>query len=359
MNLKTQSIETQEVLGDMETLNTFGEHFKFNEEQDDEIDMKEFIGDHFSQQQDNFKFDEPETHQADEGKGGLDDENDMMNFDDLDLDPENKDDEAQAKVDLDFFNKTLNKDFKTREELQSFLEKEKEVEQAEDEDKLYETAEKTVEFYSDILKLNNEDLMRRQLEYKAIQEQKDINDEDVKYDIEEAIERMRDNYVLDTNADVLRTKLQANNDAEQKTIDRIKQGREEKIKSQKDEENRVVQKTLSDMYAKGDFFGVKLSKERLANAYKASTSGKFIESLSTNKKLLSELAVFAEFKDEIFKKATGLTYSDGIKSVFQDHANSQDKGRGIATSQRQGSVGNSEDDDLINAILYSKPKPSN
>jgi hypothetical protein len=170
---------------------------------------------------------------------------------------------------------------------------------------------------------------------------------------------MKDNYVLDTNADVLRSKLQANNDAEQGKIDKINGGREQKKQALREEENKTVQKSLSDIYAKGEFFGVKVSKEKLSEVYKKTTSGKFIESLSSNKKLQTELAVLAEFKDEIFKKATGLTYSDGIKSVFQDHEDKKDNGRAIATSQRQGSVGKSDDDALINAILYSKPKSNN
>jgi hypothetical protein len=194
--------EAEDNQGAMDSLNTFNDNFKFNEEEE-EFDMKDFIGNHSPEQQAGLEEQEEEQEQSDPSTGGLDDENDVLNFGEEGEETE-KDDDAQSKVDLDFFNKTLNKDFKTREELQSYLQKEKEVENVETEEKTLEDAQKNVEFFSDILKLNNEGLMRRQLEFKAMNEKKDINDEDVKYEIEEALERMKDNYVLDTNADVLR-----------------------------------------------------------------------------------------------------------------------------------------------------------
>lgn len=122
--------------------------------------------------------------------------------------------------DLEAFNKKLNTDFKSSEELKNFLAKdEKAPADQKTDDELIAEAQSTIDLYQGYVSMGDEQLMRERLNAQAVASEKDLNDEDVQIEIEEEIQSMIDSKTISLHAKNLRDSLQVN------YIDKAKQAK--------------------------------------------------------------------------------------------------------------------------------------
>lgn len=295
------------------------------------------------------EIEKPEVKVDADGKKIEETEDDDFKFEDSEKATE------EQKIDLEIFNKKFNKDFKSQKELDDFMNVKQEKEESNEDEKLLETATNQIELLEPTLALNNEDLMRRQFETIAIQDKKDINNEDVKIEIEEQIQDLNDKGVLNIQADHLRGQIKNIYDKSVNDKSSIETKRTEKALEDKKVDNKKLQDEFVKLHGVEDFFGVEVDKKTVGDAYKKVTSGEFIKSLQADKAAMAELALIAEIRDKIYSKATGKTYSDGIKAVLEDYK-SKGKDDVVAKAQKRGSVSSGEGSNkLVNGLLYEAP----
>lgn len=268
------------------------------------------------------------------------------------------------EIDIEKFNKQFNTNFKKQEDLKDFINSKEKEKETNEEDKKLEEADNTISFIEPFLKtnaqgdylVNDETLMRKQFEAIALQKGKDLNNSDVIDQIETELADLINSGVLKYEARELRRTLDSNlKEAKQSksTIVETRQNREkEEIKSF----NESVQKEFLAFHANENFYGVKPSKEKILEAYRNVASGKFLKELGNNRKLIAELALIDVFKEEIFKKSTGLTYNDGMKAII-DEFKSGNKKNPIVSAQKRGTLGDKDKSQkgLIDSVLYTKP----
>lgn len=261
----------------------------------------------------------------------------------------------EEKIDLKIFNKKFNKDFQSEEELKTFLDGKDVEEEANTDDELLDKATSQIEMLEPILPMNDEDLMRKQFETIAINDNKNLNDEDVKIDIEEQIQELKDSKILDIKANLLRNQLQEMYNDSKKSKDSIINKRETLRLS----EEKITKEKLQNEFVKLDsaknFYGVDLDRKTIAEVYRKVASGKFIEELKSDKQAIAELALMSAYKEKIFTKASGLTYSDGLKAVL-DNFKSKPKTDTVAKAQRGSTDSTESSNELIEGLLYEAPK---
>ena len=238
-------------------------------------------------------------------------------------------DEAEAadadanKIDLEDFNKKLNTDFKTEEELKNFMNG-KDAEEAETKEATdLEAAQSDLDYYEPLLSLSNEELMTRQYESYAVSEKKDLNDEDVKYEIEEKVQKLIEPPKKKVEpAKAIQATISAKK--EQDALDFAKTEKEQ------------LQNAFAKVYNNQNFFGVKVSKEDITQEYKKVQSGEFMKELQSDKEAVAELALFRRYKEVIFGKATGMKYEDGVKAMLDEFKNNVDQKPIPGTSGKRG-----------------------
>lgn len=316
----------------------------FEEDQDDFIDdwQKEFLRD-TPASEDQEEEEEEEDEGADGGKGA--------NGNELNFEEEEEEDEA-LKLDVEAFNKKLNTNFKTEQELIDFMKsKDDEGAKGPTDDEIINDADLAIKYYSPLVLLNDKDLMRKQFETLAINEKKDINDEDVQYEIEQKLQDLIDSYDLSNKASQLRDRLKGMiTDAEGKKAEVIKK-QEDLVIAQEAKQKEELQKAFIDINANKKFFGVDVEPSRLTGIYKEVSTGKFLEKIKSDPKLLVELATMAEYRDEISKKAGGRSYGDGVRDIL-DEFKVKKEDRSINRAQQRGSDGSSNNSkDLIKGFL--------
>jgi len=271
----------------------------------------------------------------------------------------------EQKIDLEAFNKKFDKKFQTEEELKAFMDGKTNEVAEQDDDLVYEQAETHIAALEPVLakdtqgrwKVNDEELIRRQLQTKAVRDEGlDVNDEQVQIDIEEKIQQIIDSGNLSHQAEYLRDKLVALLDSTKTVKEGIDKKREDAKEAIDKAYKEDLQKEFININNAGNFFGIELDKKSIAEAYNNVASGKFIENLKTDKHAVAELSLMATFKEKIFKKASGLTYNDGIKSVLDEFSVKQ-KESPVVKAQQRGSIASAGvQDALINGLLYEKPE---
>ncbi len=261
----------------------------------------------------------------------------------------------EEKIDLEIFNKKFDKDFKSEEELKSFLDGKDQKVETDADDEFLDKADAQIEMIKPILPLNDEDLMRKQFETIAINKNKNLSDEDVKIDIEEQIQSLKDGQLLDVKANMLRGQLQKMYNDSIKTKTSI-EGKRETLRLS---EEKITKEKLQSEFIKLDaaesFYGIDLDRKTIAEVYQNVSSGKFIKELQANKQAIAELALISAYKEKIFTKASGLTYSDGLKAALDEYK-SKPKSDTVAKAQRGRAGGKASSDKLIEGLLYEKPK---
>lgn len=267
---------------------------------------------------------------------------------------EEEEDSEFTDTDLASFNKKLNKEFKTTQELKDFLNKGDEAVVSVTEDQEYDKAQGKLEMYEPLLELGHEELMRKEFETIAVQKNKDLNDEDVQEDIEEQLEKLRDTNQMDLRAerlrDILRNKIIEPAKAEKA---KIEQARTQRQADQEKSSAEETQNALAEIFNNKNFFGLKPDRETVNKVYQDIKTGKILEDLKSDKKLLAEVAMMRAYKEQIYKKASGLTYNDGMKAILDDYKTQSSKqGSSITKAQKRGSsTGGDESRGLLSSIL--------
>lgn len=325
----------------------------FDVDVEDDFDEEDIDLDGLDGIEDDSQEEKEEGNQNDDDqKEEEEEEND--NF--LDNDQDQEEDNEFTEKDLEVFNKKLNTNFKSTEELSAYMNKQEQESSQKKEDLELEKANTAIEYYSPILKLDDESLMRKQLETIALQNKKDLNDEDVKIEIEEELQALKDSHVLDIKADALRNKLKNLNQSALDSKNKIEDKRAAAVEAEKQTNKEKLQNAFLDIHKSESFFGIDLDKQSISDAYKDVSSGKFMERLNSDKKAQAELALLYKHREEIYKKASGLTYGDGMKAVL-DEFKSKKESKNVSRAQRSGGSGGSEKSmkGLINDILFEKP----
>lgn len=265
-------------------------------------------------------------------------------FDDEENDDDEDDDFDFTEKELADFNKKLGTDFKSIEELKSsFNKQDKESEESKEKTE-YTVLTNKLSLYDTYIEMNNETLIKNQLISQAAGEKKDINSQDVLDEIDDKIESLKDLGLLDSQADTLRSNLQNQRDKVQSSIEKIdqkKQAREEEIIR-----NNVagLQNALSEVFQKGDFMGITVSKEDINEVYSDIRNNKFFEAVNKDQGTIAKLALFIKYEKEISKLVNAPTHSEKTKSAFEFLANnSKGKARSLASATGTASSGNAEE----------------
>lgn len=317
--------------------------------QEEEEDIKEFVN--------SGTIDEENKEEEEKNN----EENDKFNFEN------NEKDNEEEKLDLEAFNKKFSTSYKSEQELKNhFKEKDNEKETSKEEEQLGE-ANSQIEILSPFLeldssgtehKIDDEGLMRSQFESIAMQENKDLNNEEIQIEIEEKIQELKDSGKLYKKASLLRGQIQNLVTNYNSTKTSIETKRTKAIEATDKQTKENLQNELIKFHSAKNFYGIDLDKKTISEVYQKVSSGEFLNNLKSDNKAIAELALMAAYKEQIFKKSTGLTYSEGIKAVV-DEFKSINKGKDdqIANAQKRGSSGSSEGiKGLIADILYEKPK---
>lgn len=325
--------------------------FVDEEEQDDAEDLSEFegLGNMNSV---------PETTDQEEEEEEDPDELDFTSA--REEEQEEEEEEGDDDIDLEAFNKKMDTDFKTKEDLKDFLKGKTGEDTQETEVKSYEKAKNNIDLYEPIVNLDDESLMREEFKAQEITRARkageEVDLESINYTVEQKVQDLIDSNVLDLRADKLRKILNEKfiNPAKE-TITAYDKKQEDARIAQEKSDDEKIQNKLAEIYKNKNFYGITPEKDRIAKAYKKVSSGKFIQELQSNKEFQAEVATVVEYLSEIGKKAGGPTHSDGVRSVLEDFESKQKKnGDGaFANAQKRGTAGGGDGTrGLLADILY-------
>jgi hypothetical protein len=321
------------------------ERFNTEEAFDDEDNENDFEGFDGVKDEDGIKKTEDDDSDDDDSDKGLDFDKDAAE----EKADEKEEEESDDKLDLETFNKKLGTDFKTEEDLKAHFDKSDRSDPPVDIAKEIEKEQNAIDYYEPLVALSDEDLMRKQYESIAVQNGKDLKDEDVAYDIDNQIESLKDSMTLDLRADKLRQeiKTQVISPAKEKMLS-LNEKSKEKFAAEEQEKNKSLQNAFADIYKNKNFFGVELTEKEIVDAYKG--ANEFVDLLKSDKKVLAEVSMMYKRRDDIYKKASGKTYGDGIKSIL-DEFSVKKEDSAISRAQQMGSSAGSEGGDGLIADL--------
>ncbi|RZV65747.1 MAG: hypothetical protein EX254_04700 [Flavobacteriaceae bacterium] len=249
---------------------------------------------------------------------------------DLNQDNENTRKEPEENPELDALNKQLGTNYNSMEDLKKALAGEKQEEEISTElppEKIesYQKNNRNINFLAKEHSKSDMDLVRDTM-MRDIRSRNDgeISEDDMDH-IETKIETMDMNGTLDMRADRIREKIQNNIEKLKGENTAIEQERNNLIAKANEKLLNNVQDHMVS-FANEDFYGVKLEKDKVLDAYNGIKSNDFFEKLGKNPKLMTEVALFLQYRDVIRQKASGPTYSDGVKSVFSELETGSSKG---------------------------------
>lgn len=323
----------------------------FASAKEEEIDLSDYDGLGKPAEDDEFNSEKKKDVDDDEieKKKDVDDDDDEFNFENK----QKNEDDDEDDIDLKAFNKKFNQSFKDEEELKSFLNEKEEKEQADKDKEIYEDAVSKIETVSPLLKLSDYDLMKRSIQHQFMKDGKDLTNDEIQIEIEEEVQSLVDNKIIDIKAESIRSALQKLVDDATGTKDKIDTAREEAQTAKEKAEREELQNKFVELHGVKNFYGVKLDRKLIEETYRDVVSDKFIKELQADKGAIAELALMSRLKEQIFKKASGLTYSDGLKAVLDEFKTKVEKDP-VANAQKRGGTGSpaNSGDDLIESILY-------
>jgi hypothetical protein len=165
-------------------------------------------------------------------------------------------------------------------------------------------------------------------------------------DIKERLNNWKNNGTLDFNANTVKDQIKSELDRlkdENKKLESIKNS-EQILKEKENEE--MIKNTLLDIFKEESFFGIKPEKEKINQVYNDIVSNSFSNTLSTNPKLLVELAMMYAYKEEINKRTTRPTADLGRKEILDELIPNSSKNQGL--NQSRG--GNTIKKDTVNGL---------
>ncbi len=152
-------------------------------------------------------------------------------------------------------------------------------------------------------------------------------------DIKERLNNWKNNGTLDFNANTVKEQIKSELGRlkdENKKLEDIKNS--EQILKEKESEE-TIKNTLLDIFKEESFFGIKPEKEKINQVYNDIVSNSFSNTLSTNPKLLVELAMMYAYKEEINKRATRPTADLGRKEILDELIPNSSKNQSLNQSR--------------------------
>jgi hypothetical protein len=133
----------------------------------------------------------------------------------------------------------------------------------------------------------------------------------------------------------------------------IEQKKTAAAEAAKQSDKEELQNAFAEIHNNGDFFGLRVDKKRIQSAYKNANTGDLLERIKSDKKLAAEVATLLEYKEELYKKASGRTYSEGVGAVLDDYKSKKESsGTSLAKAQKRGQSGGSDSaKDLVKGLL--------
>jgi len=152
-------------------------------------------------------------------------------------------------------------------------------------------------------------------------------------DIKERLNNWKNNGTLDFNANTVKEQIKSELGRlkdENKKLEDIKNS-EQILKEKENEE--TIKNTLLDIFKEESFFGIKPEKEKINQVYNDIVSNNFSNILSTDPKLLVELAMMYAYKEEINKRATRPTADLGRKEILDELIPNSSKNQSLNQSR--------------------------
>lgn len=303
----------------------------FEEENDDDDDWFDNI-----LEKENSIEDDQQEFEEEQNENKEEEEDSDLNFNEDENQEGDEEEESDDDFDLKSFNEKMNKNFKSQKELKDFLKSKDEKEEVNNDEEIIRTSNQAIEYYTPLLQKNDKELMHAQYEAIAVSENKDINNPEVQEEIEDKVQSLIDSYELSVQASNLRDKLKdlvSDAKGKKQEIERKKTDLE-KAKDQKRKES--LQNKFADIYSNKEFFGVHADKKNIEEVYKKVSSGDFIKELQNDPAKLAEVAMLYNMKEKIHKKASGKTYSDGLKEALDVYDKTKED-KAISRARKNGS----------------------
>jgi len=265
--------------------------------------------------------------------------------------PENEnqgaDPNAQDLKFLETINKKYNKNFKTEQEFNDFLNKtndaalEAENVVTDKEQEQYDSNKGNIEYLNSLIAMSDKDAIKEDRLIQFFRQNKRKPEAEDIADIDEQIARMEENSVLNLNADNVRNKYSQ----EKSKLENYNVKIDEKFNQAELSKQKQNQSKLLDNYKKiyvsqqGSFMGVKLSTKKLQSAFNDAKSGDFVKRILSDPSKLATLSLVEQNWKEIQKHLSQPGFSDGVQAVL-NKSNSQGKRMGSNTRSSQPSSEN-------------------
>jgi hypothetical protein len=321
----------------------------FDQEEENLFDLSDFDG------LEDKKDESPDDENQDEDSNKKTELDDKGTSDEIDFNKSSDDQEEQKKLDVEALNKAMDTNFQTEEELREFLKGKTQEKNIEKEEEDFKKANETLELYNEIIVLEDEALMRKQYEVLAIQNKQDLNDQDVIDEIEEKINELKDTNTLTLYAEKLRNGIKEQQiEPNKQTVEAITKRREEHKIAEEKKQEKLLQDSFVKIFKTGNFYGIDVKQDDVVRIYQ--DVPKFLELIQSDKNAQAELATLWNFREEIYKKAAGLKYEDGMKAIVEEFTKSaKSKSENLTHARKQGSaVSGDVSSLLIEDLLYTK-----
>lgn len=337
--------EAQENLENKETNDSSFMNSSFDDDNDDDDDDDD--NEEFQTAKDLSNFIIP-TEDKDDNKSG--EGKNKINFEDKEAEEEDDDDDESeefSEKELEILNKKLGTNFKGKEDFKKSLQIEETQDERVNEQSEIQKSENTLKAISAYLEKSDEDLVRIDLTHQASVKKLDVTDPKVIQDIEDKIDALKDIEEFDAKAKTLRTNLENASKSTQQKIDGIKSKWEKQDEATASKNREQLQSAIAEFQGK-DFYGITISEEAAKQVYKDIRTQKFFKEINSSQKNIAELALLMHFKEEIQKKASGATFGDGVKTVFDQLG--QKAPRSLSQA-KTGTGGNAKDLDLVSGFV--------
>lgn len=253
--------------------------------------------------------------------------------------------EVKDDAELENFNKKFETDFKDMAELKAMLNKDK----VDDTEQLHQNDINDFNFLKDVIAYDDRKLLTEEKIGVAKQQGKDVSSQDVMDDILEEVDALFDKEVASYAANQLRTSLENNVAKLSEKINTYADSQKATLQEVQAKLDEKYMTALQDINKRDDFFGLKLSKESLVDAYGKVKREDTISRIKNDPSLAIEVQLFLDNKELIAKKAGGKSYSDGINVMAERLQGKDVKTSDGSNNPLPGSAG--EDSDLISSFV--------
>lgn len=262
-------------------------------------------------------------YQNDNGDDSGDGEEDPGSSDDnKNADPNlnlgEEEEEEVEDIELDKLNKSLGTNFSSIEELKKSLQKEVTIDEKKEEDIKLNKAQAIVNNLSDYLKLDNKELVRKNLIALGFNKGKDVSSQEFLDEVEAKIQSLEDNETLDDYAEQTRISVSTAIEKNKAVVDQINGKRQKAEEDERKQNTDSLIAAFTDIHKKGNFFGLQVSTDDIKDVFKKVKDGTFFEDVNKNQEKIAKLALMYYKSEDIEKRATGPTQSDGIEKLGKE-----------------------------------------